>query len=85
MDLGRGALVQVIAVHAHVERADRHGLFPDFGQKVAQPPRKRHAARGDADQHDLGTDLVALGNFVRDACERALHCGGIEDDSRFRH
>ena len=72
-------------VLSHIERADRHGLFPDFRQNVAQPTRERHPARGNADEHDLRADFVALGDFVRDARERALDRDGIEDDGGFRH
>ncbi len=38
-----------------------------------------------ADQHDFRAGLVALGDFVRDARERALDGGGVEDDGGFRH
>jgi hypothetical protein len=85
MDFRRGALVQIIAVHAHVKRADGHRLFPDFGQNVPQPPRERHTARGNADEDDVRADFVALGNFVSDARERALNRDGVEDDGGFRH
>jgi len=47
--------------------------------------RERHPAFGNADQHDVRADFIALGDFVRDAGERALDRNGIEDDGGFRH
>ena len=43
------------------------------------------AADRNADQRDLRAVLVALGNLVRDARERALDGGGVKDDGGVRH
>ena len=43
------------------------------------------AAGGNADQHDVRADLVALGDLVRDAREGTLDGQGVEDDGGFRH
>src|SRR5271170_529687 len=81
----RGAAVQIVAVHGNVETADRNILFPDFRKNFSEPLCERHAAGGNPDEHDFGAVLVALGDFMRDARERALNRVGVEDDVRFRH
>ena len=78
-------MVQIVAVQRRVEDANRHGVVPDAGKNFREPRRQMIAADRNADEHDLGTVLVALGDLMRDARERALDGGGVEDDGGFRH
>ena len=57
---------------------DAARIFPSRGARWSPP-------HWNANEHDLGAVFVALGNFVRDARERALDGGGIKDDGGFRH
>src|SRR5664280_864864 len=81
----RGALTQIIAVHAHIQNADGNGQFPDFRQNFSKPECELVAHERNTHQHDLRADFVALGDLVRDARERALDGGGVKDDGGFRH
>jgi hypothetical protein len=85
LDVGRGPFVEVIPVHRDIELAERSGVVPDAGKDLAEQLRERHAAALDADEHDFAAGFIALGDFVRDAGERALDCLGIQDDVGIRH
>jgi len=85
MNFRRGAGIEIIAMHAHVENADRNRLLPDIGKNFAQPPGQVVTAHGNADKHDGRSAFIPFGDFVRDAGERALDCGGVEDDGGFSH
>ena len=85
MNFRRRATIQVIPVHAHVHASCRNLVAPDAGEQLAHALGQRHAAALDADQHDISADLVTLGDFVRDACQRPLDGRGIQDDGGFRH
>ena len=56
-----------------------------FGEDFAQPFGQMVAAHRNAGQDHFQTVFIALGNFVRNAGERALHRGGIENDGGFSH
>ena len=83
-DLGRqqrpGRLEpQVVAVHRHVERADRDVVPLDRGDPLGDPPGQRHAAAGDAEQHQVAGALVALEDLVGDAGQRPRDVAVVED------
>ena len=70
---------QVVAVHRHVELADRDGRALDGGDLLGDAPRQRHAAGVQAEQHQVGGALVALEQLVRDAGQRPGDVTGVED------
>ncbi len=65
-------LVKIIAVHADIQAAERNSVVPNPRQYCAQAPRQNHAAALDADHDNIRAVVVAFGNFVRNAGERAL-------------
>ena len=81
----REAAVEIVAVHGDIEVAGRNGVAPDAGEQRAETPGKENAAALDADDRHLRAGVVALGDLVRDAGERALDGGGVEDEGGFRH
>jgi hypothetical protein len=81
----RRALVEVIAVHGNIQRTGRHRLTPDAAEQSGQAFCQGHAAALDAHEDDVAADIVAFVNLVRDARERTLDGGGVEDDGGFRH
>ena len=81
----RGALVEVIAVHVHVEAAGRDREVDDAGEDFGQPLRQSDATALDANEDHVRAGLVALGNFVGDAGQGALDAEGVQNDGGFRH
>jgi hypothetical protein len=85
LDVGGRAPAQVIAVHAHIQVADGHGMAPDGRQFGAQPPAQRHAASLNAYGHEVAAVFVSLHDFMRNSGQRALKGGRVQDDCGVRH
>ena len=85
MNCRRGAVRQIVAVHGDIQHADGHGQLPDLRENFSEPERQLVAHKWNARQNNLRAGLVVLGDLVRDARERALDGGGVEDDGGFRH
>jgi hypothetical protein len=85
MDFGRGAAVEVVAVHGDIKAADRDRMFPNIGEQFAEAFRQGVAAGGYADEDNASRDFIALGDFVGDAREGTANRGGIQDDGGIRH
>ena len=84
LDVGSNALIEVIAMHADVERAERDGVGPDVGEDGAEALSEGDAAALDADEGDVGAGFVAFGDFVADTSEGALDGRGVEDGVRIQ-
>ena len=69
MHVGRHALIQIVAVHRCIQDAERDLMLPDAGENFGQSRRQVIAAHRNADQHNFGIMLVALGDLVGDASE----------------
>ena len=76
---GRLAAVEVVAVEADVDVAERHRLADQLGHQVAQP-RGQHGA-ATVDPHDREPCLAArlLDDLVCDPHQRAPHVLAVED------
>ncbi len=70
---------QVVAVHRDVKGADRHLAALDGGDPLGEPAGQGDAARGDAEQDEVRAGLGALEDLVRDARQRALDIGGVQN------
>jgi hypothetical protein len=85
MDLGRQLLVEVIAMHAYIEIADRHIVPPNISEQAAQPLPQMHSATLHTDDHHRPAVVISLGDLMGDARKHAIHGGGIQDNGPFRH
>ena len=56
----RGLGAQVVAVHRHVQLADRDGCALDRGDLVGDAPGEGHAARVEAEQDQVGQGALSL-------------------------
>ena len=83
MNLGRGALIEVIAVHGDIQTSGRDGVSPNRREKFAEAFGERQAAALDADEHDQFAGFVALGDLVGDAGEGALNRHRVQEDGGF--
>ena len=72
---------QVVAVHGHVERADRDVVPLDGGDPLGDALGERHAAAGDAQQDQVLGALVALEDLVGDAGQGPVDVAFVEDDA----
>ena len=70
---------QVVAVHRHVERADRDVVPLDRGDPLGDPLRQRHPAARDAEQDEVVGALVALEDLVGDAGQGPGDVAVVED------
>src|SRR5581483_3373156 len=77
--VGGDPLVEVVAMHADIESADRDRMVPDVGENRSQTPGEDDAAGLYTDQDRLRAAFVAFGDFVADAHQGALDRRGIED------
>jgi len=77
LDVRRGALVQIISMHGNIQVAGGNRMLPDLREQAGQFFRERHSAALYADQRHFRARFVALGDFVRDARERALDGLGV--------
>ena len=75
-----GVAHQVVAVERDVERAGRHLVVVDLGNRAREAAGNRNAAGPDADQGELLDAAIALENLVRDARERPAHAVGVHYD-----
>jgi len=78
-------LVQIIAVHADVELADRDGVSPDSFQQQAQAFGEVDAAALDTDNHDGLGAVIALDDLVGNAGEDAMDGLGVKDGGLLGH
>jgi hypothetical protein len=66
-----GLAAQVVAVHGHVERTDRHGVALDLLDQRGEPVRQCDATGWDAKQDKVLRSLVVLDDLVGDPLEDA--------------
>src|SRR5712671_6044588 len=71
-NIRRGALIEVIPVHAHIERAGGYRVRPDAGEEEAQTLREGDPTAEDSYQCDFAAGFISFGNFVRDAGEGTI-------------
>jgi hypothetical protein len=69
---------QVVAVHGHVQRADRDVGALDRGDPGCQPVGQRDPAGGDAQQHQVVGALGAFQDLVGDPGQGPADVGGLE-------
>ena len=67
---------QIVAVHRHVERADRHLRAFHLVQRLGEPLREHGAAGRDAEHDQVVDTAVVLDDLVRDPPQRALDVTG---------
>ena len=77
--------LDVVAVHADVEHADRCVVPPNTGEQPGQALGQVNAAALDADQPDALAVGVGLGDLVRGAREAALDRVGVEEQFFVSH
>ncbi len=82
LDIGSDALIEVIAMHADVERTGGDRVLPNGGEDGAESLGDGNAAALNADESDLGAGYVALSDFVADAGEGALDGGSVKNGLR---
>jgi hypothetical protein len=85
LDIRRGALIEVVTMHADIEAADRDRMFPNIGEYFGEALGEGNAAALDSDQDDIGARLVALGNFVGHPYQSPANGGRIQDLGGVRH
>ena len=69
----------VVPVERDVEGADRHGDRLEAGEGVSDTAGEGHASRVQPHEHHVRRAVVPLGDLVRDARQRPLEVGGVED------
>src|SRR5262245_66644336 len=78
-------VIQVVAVHAHVDAAHRDGMTPDTFEQESEPFGQVNAPALNADDcHHLAV-VIALGNLVSDASQDPVDGLSIEDSAALRH
>jgi hypothetical protein len=70
--------VDVVAIEGYVELAEGHGGAFELADALLQSPRKRHAARLQADQDKRVDAVIALDDFVGQAGNGAPDIVGAE-------
>jgi hypothetical protein len=85
MNLGRGVLIQVVAVHVDVDLAEGDGVPPDRFKDPGEAFREMDATRLDAGEHDRFAIVIALGDFVGNAGDDAMDIERVEEGSRILH
>ena len=70
----------VVAIEGDVDGAECRRRAGALADQAREPLRKRHAARLDADERDVGDVGIGLDDLVRDPRERPRERVGIEEN-----
>jgi hypothetical protein len=85
LHMRRGIGSDVVSVHADIEPTDRYGLAEDVLEEIGQSRGEKNTATLYADDNQVLSRFIALGNLVRHSFEGTLEGRGAEDNDRFRH
>src|SRR5438477_2463825 len=85
MNPGRDLPPKVVAVHSDIDAADRHRVSPNPAQETGQPLGQMYPPALHAYQDDFGAEVIALGDFMRDTGQGALHGRTVESDGGLGH
>src|SRR5258705_10748549 len=78
-------VIEIVAMHAHVEHAKRDRMRQDRREGGLKPTRQKHAAALNANEHQTGILLVLFSNFVGDTGHHPLKSGWAEQDYFMGH